>query len=39
VDRLLDLGAERLLDGEGFVALRDPAGLGFCVTGNSPDAP
>lgn len=33
------LGAARLLAGDGFVALRDPAGGTFCVTGNAPDAP
>ncbi len=36
---LQGLGAERLHAGDGFVALRDPAGLIFCVTGNAPDAP
>jgi len=38
-DRLVGLGARLLLDRGGFRALRDPAGLGFCVTANSPDAP
>jgi len=33
------LGATRLHTGDGFVALRDPAGLPCCVTENSPDAP
>ena len=36
---LQDLGARHLHDGDGFVALRDPAGLAFCTTGNDPDAP
>ena len=36
---VVGLGGERLLTGEGFVALRDPGGLAFCVTENSPDAP
>jgi hypothetical protein len=36
---LSDLGAEILHEGDGFVALRDPAGAAFCVTANSPDAP
>ncbi|GAA1437542.1 hypothetical protein GCM10009616_39510 [Microlunatus lacustris] len=34
-----DLGAERLHDGGGFVALRDPAGQVFCVTANPSDVP
>ena len=38
-DRLIALGAELLRDRGGFIALRDPAGLGFCVTANSPEAP
>lgn len=38
-DRLVGLGAELLLDRGGFRALRDPAGLGCCVTANAPDAP
>ena len=37
--RLVGLGAERLWDGDGWITLRDPAGLLFCATGNSPDAP
>jgi len=37
--RLADLGATRLWDGHGWITLRDPAGLLFCVTGNSPGAP
>ena len=37
--RLVALGAERLWDGDGWITLRDPAGLLFCATGNSPDAP
>jgi hypothetical protein len=31
------LGAELLWPGDGFVALRDPVGLPFCVTANHPD--
>lgn len=38
-DRLIGLGAQLLRDRGGFIALRDPAGSGFCVTANSPDAP
>jgi hypothetical protein len=26
-------------DGSGWITLRDPAGLLFCTTENSPDAP
>jgi len=37
VARLRALGAEPLWPGEGFVALRDPVGLPFCVTANDPD--
>jgi predicted enzyme related to lactoylglutathione lyase len=37
VARLGELGAERLWPGDGWVALRDPAGIAFCVTGNSPE--
>jgi hypothetical protein len=37
--RLVGLGASRLWDGPGWITLRDPARLLFCVTGNSPDAP
>ena len=38
VARLLDLGAEDVGAGHGgWHVLRDPAGLAFCVTGNSPD--
>ena len=37
--RLTDAGATRLWDGRGWITLRDPAGMLFCVTGNSPDAP
>ena len=36
VDRVVSLGAERLWPGDGWYALRDPTGLVFCVTGNSP---
>jgi hypothetical protein len=35
--RAVSLGAERLWPGDGWSALRDPAGLVFCVTGNPPD--
>jgi hypothetical protein len=38
-DRLVGLGATRLWDGDGWITLRDPAGLIFCATGNSPDVP
>jgi hypothetical protein len=37
--RLVELGATRIGPGRGWVALRDPTGLVFCTTGNSPDAP
>jgi Glyoxalase-like domain len=37
--RLVALGATRLWDGTGWITLSDPAGLLFCATGNSPDAP
>ena len=37
--RMEGLGATRLWDGDGWVTLRDPAGLLFCATHNSPDAP
>jgi hypothetical protein len=36
---MVSLGAERLWDGDGWITLRDPAGMTFCVTRNSPDAP
>lgn len=36
VRRLRGLGAEEIGPGRGWHALRDPAGLAFCVTGNSP---
>lgn len=39
VVELVELGAERVGSGDGFVALRDPAGLVFCVTRQSPDRP
>lgn len=35
--RVEALGAQVLWPGDGFIALRDPAGLSFCVTGNHPD--
>jgi Glyoxalase-like domain len=37
--RLTQLGAERVGLGRGWIVLRDPTGLVFCTTGNSPDAP
>jgi hypothetical protein len=37
VRRILDLGADDIGPGRGWHALRDPAGLPFCVTGNSPE--
>jgi hypothetical protein len=37
--RLVRLGAERLGPGRGWIVLRDPVGMVFCVTGNSPDDP
>ena len=37
VRRLLDLGAEDVGPGRGWHTLRDPAGVAFCVTGNSPE--
>lgn len=37
VARIQALGAQVLWPGDGFIALRDPAGLPFCVTGNQPD--
>ena len=36
VRRFLDLGAEDIGPGRGWHAMRDPAGLAFCATGNSP---
>jgi len=36
VHRLRDLGAGDIGPGRGWHALRDPAGLAFCVTENSP---
>ena len=36
VARVQSLGAEFLWPGNGFVALRDPLGLPFCVTANQP---
>ena len=38
VGRLLGLGAEDVGRGRGWHVLRDPNGLDFCVTGNSPEA-
>ena len=37
-DRLVALGAERVAPGDGWIVLRDPAGLAFCTTGNDPRA-
>ena len=37
--RLVELRGERLGPGRGWIVLRDPVGMVFCVTGNSPDAP
>jgi hypothetical protein len=37
VSRVEALGARVLWRRDGFVALRDPVGLPFCVTGNAPD--
>jgi hypothetical protein len=37
--RLVGLGAKRLGPGRGWIVLRDPVGMAFCVTGNSPDDP
>jgi hypothetical protein len=39
VARLVSLGAERVRDGHGWVVMRDPSGMPFCVTGQSPDRP
>jgi hypothetical protein len=36
--RLVQLGAARVEPGRGWIVLRDPTGLVFCTTGNSPDA-
>lgn len=36
---LVGLGAVQLHTGDGFVALRDPVGMVFCVTAQSPDNP
>jgi hypothetical protein len=37
--RLIQLGAERVGTGRGWIVLRDPVGMVFCTTGNSPDTP
>lgn len=37
VRRLLDLGAADVDPGRGWHVLRDPAGMVFCATGNSPE--
>jgi hypothetical protein len=34
--RLVELGAQRLATGRGWIVMRDPAGLTFCVTGQPP---
>lgn len=36
VARLEKLGAERVGDGHGWVVMRDPSGMTFCVTGQRP---
>jgi hypothetical protein len=36
---MVGLGAERLGAGRGWIVLRDPVGMIFCVTGNAPDNP
>lgn len=38
-DRLVEAGATRMWDGDGWITLRDPVGMLFCTTDNSPDAP
>lgn len=38
VRRLLALGAEDVGEGRGWHVLRDPAGMLFCVTDNSPES-
>ena len=37
--RLVELGAAKLGPGRGWIVLRDPVGMVFCVTGNSPHRP
>jgi catechol 2,3-dioxygenase-like lactoylglutathione lyase family enzyme len=37
--RLVGLGAQWLGLGRGWIVLRDPVGMVFCVTANSPDNP
>jgi hypothetical protein len=37
--RLVQLGATRVGPGPGWIVLRDPTGLVFCTTSNSPEAP
>ncbi len=37
--RLVELGAEKLGPGRGWIVLRDPVGMVFCVTGNFPNNP
>lgn len=39
VRRLVALGAEDVARGRGWHVLRDPSGLSFCVTENSPESP
>jgi hypothetical protein len=36
VERVVGLGAAKIGPGSGWYALRDPAGIAFCVTGLSP---
>jgi hypothetical protein len=38
-ERLIRLGAKRVGSSDGWIVLRDPTGLVFCTTRNSPDAP
>ncbi len=35
-DQLVALGAERVRAGRGWIVMRDPAGVEFCVTGQAP---
>jgi hypothetical protein len=37
ITRLCALGAEEIGPGRGWHVLRDPLGLAFCVTENSPE--
>ena len=38
-ERLIQAGATLVGPGDGWIVLRDPTGMVFCTTGNSPDAP